>query len=392
MFGAPLAEKQFIQDFIATSRAEIDQARLVTQHAAWKLDRVGNKLARGELSVAKLVVPTMALNVVDRAIQVWGAAGVSDDTPLAGMYRYNRMLRIGDGADEVHKQVIARLELRKGSPVPREQAGVACMSDDRTLLVSRPRPGVVLVTLDRPERRNAITFEMFDELHALCDDLQGDAEARAVVVTGAGEGFCSGLDLDEAMTLPDMSPHEMMLGQQYWAGAFVKFHELPQPVIAAVNGAAAGGGLGLALAADIRLASPAARFNAAFVRIGLSAGDVGVSWSLPRVVGLGHAAEIMLSGRFVDADEAARIGLVNRVVPADALLDEAFALAGEIAANTPFGVTLTKRVLNANVDAGSLSQAVEVENRGQTLATRGADFREALEAFRAKRPAAFTAR
>ena len=126
VFGAPLAEKQFIQDFIATSRAEIDQARLVTQHAAWKLDRVGNKLARGELSVVKLVVPTMALNVVDRAIQVWGAAGVSDDTPLAGMYRYNRMLRIGDGADEVHKQVIARLELRKGSPVPgREQAGVA---------------------------------------------------------------------------------------------------------------------------------------------------------------------------------------------------------------------------------------------------------------------------
>ena len=266
------------------------------------------------------------------------------------------------------------------------------MSAYRTLLVTRPRPGVVLVTLDRPERRNAITFEMFDELHALCDELQGDAEARAVVVTGAGEGFCSGLDLDEAMTLPDMSPHEMMLGQQYWAGAFVKFHELPQPVIAAVNGAAAGGGLGLALAADIRLASPAARFNAAFVRIGLSAGDVGVSWSLPRVVGLGHAAEIMLSGRFVDADEAARIGLVNRVVPAEALLDEAFALAGEIAANTPFGVTLTKRVLNANVDAGSLSQAVEVENRGQTLATRGADFREALEAFRAKRPAAFTAR
>ncbi len=126
MFGSPLAEKQFIQDFIALSRAEIDQARLVTQHAAWKLDRVGNKLARQELSVVKLVVPTMALGVVDRAIQVWGAAGVSDDTPLAGMYRYNRMLRIGDGADEVHKQVIARLELRKlAAAVDRERAGTA---------------------------------------------------------------------------------------------------------------------------------------------------------------------------------------------------------------------------------------------------------------------------
>jgi enoyl-CoA hydratase/carnithine racemase len=248
------------------------------------------------------------------------------------------------------------------------------------------------VTLDRPERMNAITFRMFDEMHDLCAQLFADPSARAVVITGAGRGFCAGLDLDEAATLPDMTPHEMMLGQQRWAGAFIAFHELPQPVIAAVNGAAAGGGLGLALAADIRIASPAARFNAAFVRIGLSAGDVGVSWSLPRVVGLGRAAEIMLTGRFVDAEEAAAIGLVNRVVPADELLDEAFAIADQIAANTPFGVTLTKRVLNTNVDAGSLTQAVEVENRGQTLTTRGNDFREALAAFREKRPANLTAR
>jgi enoyl-CoA hydratase/carnithine racemase len=261
-----------------------------------------------------------------------------------------------------------------------------------TLLVDRSRDGVVLVTLDRAERMNAITFQMFDEMHDLCAQLFADPDARAVVITGAGRGFCAGLDLDEAATLPDMTPHEMMLGQQRWAGAFIAFHELPQPVIAAVNGAAAGGGLGLALAADIRIASPAARFNAAFVRIGLSAGDVGVSWSLPRIVGLGRAAEIMLTGRFVDAEEAAAIGLVNRVVPADELLDEAFAIADQIAANTPFGVTLTKRVLNTNVDAGSLTQAVEVENRGQTLATRGNDFREALAAFREKRPANLTAR
>jgi enoyl-CoA hydratase/carnithine racemase len=261
-----------------------------------------------------------------------------------------------------------------------------------TLLVERPRDGVVLVTLNRPDRMNAITFQMFDEMHDLCRGLLADRDARAIVITGAGRGFCAGLDLDDAETLPDMTPHEMMLGQQHWAGAFVNFHELPQPVIAAVNGAAAGGGLGLALAADIRLACPTARFNAAFVRIGLSAGDVGVSWSLPRVVGLGRAAEIMLTGRFVEAEEAATIGLVNRLVPEDQLLDESFAIAEQIAANTPFGVTLTKRVLNANVDAGSLSQAVEVENRGQTLATRGQDFREALAAFREKRPARLTAR
>jgi acyl-CoA dehydrogenase len=113
MFGSKLSERQFVQGFIARSRAEIDQARLVTQYAAWKLDQVGNRESREELSVTKLVVPAMTLTVVDRAIQVWGGAGVSDDTPLAGMYRYNRMLRIGDGADEVHKQVIARMELAK---------------------------------------------------------------------------------------------------------------------------------------------------------------------------------------------------------------------------------------------------------------------------------------
>jgi enoyl-CoA hydratase/carnithine racemase len=266
------------------------------------------------------------------------------------------------------------------------------MSDYVTFRVESPRPHVVVMTLDRPDRLNAINFEMFDEMHAFCDALVIDNDARVLIITGAGRGFCSGLDLDEALTLSDMAPREMLLGQQYWAGAFQKFHELPQPVIAAVNGPAAGGGLGLALVADIRLAAPEAVFNAAFVRIGLSAGDVGVSWSLPRVVGLGHAAEIMLTGRFVDAARAAEIGLVNHVVPAERLLDVALDLADEIAGITPLGVTLTKRVLNANVDAGSLSQAVEVENRGQTLATRGEDFREALTAFRAKRRPEFTAR
>ena len=261
-----------------------------------------------------------------------------------------------------------------------------------TLEVSRPRDAVLLVTLNRPARRNAITFQMFDEMHLLLREVRGDESVRVVVVTGAGEGFCAGLDLDDAEKLPLMSANEMMQGQEHWAGAFEAFHDLPQPVIAAVNGAAAGGGLGLALAADMRLASEEARFNAAFVRIGLSAGDVGVSWSLPRVVGLGHAAEIMLTGDFLDAYEAERIGLVNRVVPAENLLEEALGLAERIAANSPFGITLTKRVLTANVDAGSLRNAVEVENRGQTLATRGQDFSESLGAFREKREPKFSGR
>jgi enoyl-CoA hydratase/carnithine racemase len=262
--------------------------------------------------------------------------------------------------------------------------------DYETLELTRPRDGVALLTLNRPRRRNAITFQMFDEMHDLLGKLRGDADVRALIVTGAGEGFCAGLDLDDAEKLPLMSANEMMAGQEHWAGAFERFHDLPQAVIAAVNGAAAGGGLGLALAADIRIASKRARFNAAFVRIGLSAGDVGVSWSLPRVVGLGRAAEIMLTGDFVDAVEAERIGLVNRVVAPDRLLDECLDVATRIASNSPFGVTLTKRVLMANVDAGSLRNAVEVENRGQTLATRGNDFNESLAAFREKREPKFS--
>jgi enoyl-CoA hydratase len=262
--------------------------------------------------------------------------------------------------------------------------------DYETLELTRPADGVALLTLNRPARRNAITFQMFDEMHDLLAKLRGDATVRALIVTGAGEGFCAGLDLDDAEKLPLMSANEMMAGQEHWAGAFEKFHDLPQAVIAAVNGAAAGGGLGLALAADIRIASANARFNAAFVRIGLSAGDVGVSWSLPRVVGLGRASEIMLTGDFIDAVEAERIGLVNRVVAPDELLPEALRVAGRIATNSPFGITLTKRVLMANVDAGSLRNAVEVENRGQTLATRGKDFEESLGAFREKREPKFS--
>lgn len=262
--------------------------------------------------------------------------------------------------------------------------------DYETLELTRPADGVALLTLNRPARRNAITFQMFDEMHDLLAKLRGDASVRALIVTGAGEGFCAGLDLDDAEKLPLMSANEMMAGQEHWAGAFEGFHDLPQAVIAAVNGAAAGGGLGLALAADIRIASENARFNAAFVRIGLSAGDVGVSWSLPRVVGLGRASEIMLTGDFVDAVEAERIGLVNRVVAAEELLPEALRVAGRIASNSPFGITLTKRVLMANVDAGSLRNAVEVENRGQTLATRGKDFEESLGAFREKREPKFS--
>jgi enoyl-CoA hydratase/carnithine racemase len=259
----------------------------------------------------------------------------------------------------------------------------------RTLNLSRPREGILVVALNRPEKLNALTFEMFDELRRLCRETAADDSVRVLVLTGEGRGFCAGLDLAAAATLPGMTADEFLSGQEGWAGAIAAFRHLPKPVIAAVNGPAAGAGFALALAADIRLAASSAKFNAAFVRIGLSGGDVGVSWMLPRIVGLGRAAEIMLTGRLLDATYAERIGLVNDVHPDEELRDRALDLAGEIVANSPFGMRLTKQVLQTNVDAPSLEAALELENRNQLLATRTEDFAEALEAFQQKRPAVF---
>ena len=264
--------------------------------------------------------------------------------------------------------------------------------DYRTMTVERTRESTLLVTMDRPQRLNAITFGTFDEIIDLCARVAADPSIRAVIVTGAGRAFCAGLDLDEADTLEAMTTLEMMQGQEHWAEAFEQLYALPVPLIAAVNGAATGGGLAIALAADVRLASTQARFSSAFIRIGLSSGDIGVSWALPRVIGMGHAAEMMMTGRLYDADEARQIGLVNRVVEPGDLLGAAYELADQITRNTPLGVLLTKRLLASNVDAGSLRNAMEVENRGQVLATRGADFHEALSAFREKRPATYTGR
>lgn len=255
-----------------------------------------------------------------------------------------------------------------------------------------PRPGIGVVTLARPDRLNALTFAMFDELVEVCDRVDAAQDVRALVVTGEGRGFCAGLDLDDAQQLAGMEAEEMLRGQEGWAGAVARVRHLRTPVIAAVNGPAAGAGLALCLAADVRIGSEAARFNAAFVRIGLTGGDCGVSWLLPRIVGFGHASELLLTGRVVDADEAYRIGLVNRVVAAAELLPRVFDLAEDIARNSPFGVRLTKQVLQSNVDAPSLEAAIELENRNQVLATRTADMAEALTAFREKRAPRFQAR
>jgi enoyl-CoA hydratase len=245
---------------------------------------------------------------------------------------------------------------------------------------------IVVATLNRPDRLNAFNLPMFDDLHELQRWVERDPEIRVLVLTGAGRGFCTGIDLDDAADMLDMTTAQMWAGQRYWASAVTGFHNICKPVIAAVNGPAVGAGFGLALATDIRIGSTAANFNAAFVRIGLSGGDVGISWMLPRLIGVGRAYEILLTGRVVAAEEALALGLLTACVAPDLLLDEALRLAELIAGNSAFGVQLTKPVIQVSMEAPSLAAAVALENANQTLCTRHPDMREALAAFRERQP------
>lgn len=267
------------------------------------------------------------------------------------------------------------------------------MTDDlQTLRLDRPREGVVVLTLDRPDRLNAMTDTMFRELESVMWHLDREDGLRVVVLTGAGRAFCAGYDTADAEALPTLGAIGMLDLQERAMRALAAVRAVRVPVIAAVNGAAAGGGLSLCLAADIRLASPHAKFNAAFVKIGLSAGDLGASWLLTRLIGPAVTSEFVYTGRLMEVEEAARTGLVNRVVPAEELLDAALETARQICGNSPNGVRLSKRAIQANMEIGSYAAALELENRGQALLTQTEDMPEAFQAFREGRPPAFTGR
>jgi len=262
-----------------------------------------------------------------------------------------------------------------------------------TILISEPAPGVRLLTLDRPERLNAMDAELIEDLHGALEDIAGDRSCRVVVLTGAGRGFCAGLDLSGYGEAPGGGGTDRVRDgwatQRHIASLVPRLRALPQPVIAAVNGAAAGGGLALALASDIRIAATGAKFNVAFVRIGLSGCDIGVSWLLPRLIGASRAWELMLTGRIIDAARAEAIGLVSQVVDDDALLDTALEVAAEIAANSPYGVAQTKEVMWSQLEIGSLQAGIDLENRTQLLASQNGEMREAIAAFLEKRPPSF---
>jgi enoyl-CoA hydratase/carnithine racemase len=276
-----------------------------------------------------------------------------------------------------------------GVPTTREDRPMP-ESNEEILLHEQPRPDVAVLTLNRPERLNALSYDLVDELHTALDRINADNACRVVILTGSGRGFCSGLDLlsgGGASTAAGTTfPRAGMLSQERIAELALKLRRLQQPVIAAVNGPAYGGGMALALASDIRIASPEARFCTQFIKIGLSGCDIGVSYLLPRLIGASRAFELRLTARAVASDEAARIGLVSDVVPAEDLLERALGMADTICQYTPFGVVMTKQVMWANVDATSMEAAIHLENRTQILASAGGEVQEAARAFQEKRP------
>lgn len=250
--------------------------------------------------------------------------------------------------------------------------------------------GVVVLELDDPDRYNALTAAMVTELRDALGAIRADREVRVVVLAGAGRGFCSGANLAGDEELPAFARDRGPVGlvqalQEHLAELMLAIRELPQPVVAAVHGAAMGGGLALALACDLRVASDDAFFAAQFIRVGLSSCDVGTSYTLPRLVGATRAAELMLTGRRFSAEEAERFGMLNRVVPRDRLEEEALELASAVAANSEYGVVMTKIGMWANLDAPSLRHAIQLENRTQVLGTFTGNMTEAAAAFREKR-------
>jgi enoyl-CoA hydratase len=262
------------------------------------------------------------------------------------------------------------------------------------VLVESLGTGITKLTLNRPERLNAMNYDLVSGLHAALDDLAEDQSCRVIVLTGAGRGFCAGLDLTEGASPPSAQGRGRvqagMTVQKMIAGLVPKMRAMPQPIIAAVNGAASGGGLALALASDVRIAGANARFNVAFVRIGLSGCDIGVSWLLPRLVGASRAFELLLTGRLIDASEADSIGLVTRVTGADDAVASALETAQLIVGNSPFGVRMTKEVMWSQLEIGSLQAGIDLENRTQILSSFTGDLVEAMQAFVEKRPAVFT--
>jgi len=258
------------------------------------------------------------------------------------------------------------------------------MKSFNTLKFEEVEAAIGLITMNRPETLNAIDMEMLDELEELFKILKDDASIRVILITGEGRGFSAGADIRDAVTYRESNAFSdpatfLITVQERYASLILGLRKIPQPVIAAVNGPAAGGGFSMVLASDIRIACPEAYFVASFINIGLSGGELGTSYLLPRLIGLSRASDILLTGRKLWAKEAHAIGLVNRVIPKEKLIDEALSYARMMIQKSVGGLKLTKTVLDQNINAPSLEAAINLENRNQAIMVFSSEFFKLVE-------------
>ena len=253
--------------------------------------------------------------------------------------------------------------------------------------IEKPIDHVSLITLNRPERMNAMSFDTVGPLYEAFASVAADNDTHCVILTSAGKGFCAGLDLEDHGVPPNAEGLTMsriaIRAMEYMSDLVPTMRAMPQPVIAAINGPAYGGGMCLPLGADIRIASSSARFRSAGVTNGLAGTELGVSYLLPRLIGASRAFEMILSGRVIESAEALESGLVSRVVPDEELLPAALALAEQITGWSAHGVAMTKKILWSNLEAGSLTNAIDCENRNQLLVRLTTE--NLAEAIRARR-------
>jgi enoyl-CoA hydratase len=254
-----------------------------------------------------------------------------------------------------------------------------------TVTVERATDAIRIIRLDRPERLNAISFELVADLHDAFDEVAADDACKVAVLTGAGRGFCAGLDLRDFGTPPAAGEHPHSpagtTGQSFMANLTQHIRATPQIVLAAVNGPAYGGGLSLSLACDLRVAARSATFCSAFIKTGLTGTDIGVTYLLPRLIGASRAFDLIVTGRTVDADTAEHLGIVSQVFEDDGFLDAALAVAEGIAAYTGIGLRMTKEVMWANLDTPNMAACIALENRNQEIAGKSAEVQEYMRAY-----------
>lgn len=249
-----------------------------------------------------------------------------------------------------------------------------------TLLIDKVGP-VDWVTLNRPDQLNALSYEMVAEITDYLKQVTADTSVRIIVLRGAGRAFCAGLDFDTDFSAIEAGPAQGLLSQQKFSTMIKLMHHCPQPIIALVQGPACGGGFALAVGSDIRIAGESAKMNAAFIKIGLSGCELGMSYFLPRMIGLSVASELLMTGRFIHADRALRCGLVSDVVPDDQLDAAAQDLIDDMLKTSPIGLRMTKETLREGIAATSLEASLAIEDRNQMLCAQGPYLKEGMAAF-----------